>query len=329
MREEEIRKRSVFDRYLELVRADVKGFFDFASFVKVVCPGCRADHFVDEFVKDGFTYGSCKECGTLFVNPRPPFEVLNRFYSESPSTQFWVNEFFKPVAEVRREQIFRPRAEHVHGILGAGKGLVIGDIGAGFGIFLEELRALGPDHRYVAIEPSKEMADICREKGLEVREVCLEDLEEMNGAFDFLTAFELAEHVFDPEGFFQKAYQLLKPGGHFLLTTLSGKGFDTLLLWERSKSISPPHHLNFFNPRSIERLLKRLGFEAAECVTPGRLDWDIVEGMIRKDGVSLGRFWDHLCQEGTEQCKAEIQAWISRNRLSSHMRVLARRPKEA
>jgi SAM-dependent methyltransferase len=151
----------------------------------------------------------------------------------------------------------------------------------------------------------------------------------MNGAFDFLTAFELAEHVFDPEGFFQKAYQLLKPGGHFLLTTLSGKGFDTLLLWERSKSISPPHHLNFFNPRSIERLLKRLGFETAECVTPGRLDWDIVEGMIRKDGVSLGRFWDHLCQEGNEQCKAEIQAWISRNRLSSHMRVLARRPREA
>ena len=327
MKEEEIRKRDVFNKYLELVKKDVENIFDFKSFVKIDCPACNCKNFIFEFGKLGFRYVSCVDCLTLLVNPRPPSETLKIFYSKSKSTSFWVNEFFKPVAKVRKEKIFKPRAEYVSKIISGRKGLTIGDIGAGFGLFLEELRKILPDNLYVAIEPSTEMADICIEKGIETKIMCLEDIDDLEGSFDLFTIFELSEHLFEPVSFFKKVYSLLKPEGCLFLTTLNGKGFDIMLLWEESKSISPPHHLNLFNPTSIKFLLERIGFEIIEISTPGMLDWDIVEGMIKNENVNAGKFWNQLAYKDDEECKMELQNWISKNNLSSHMKILVKKKK--
>lgn len=326
MKESEIRNTEVLNEYLKLVGKDVKHFFDPGAFIPVNCPACMGISHTPEFKKLGFQYVSCKNCRTLFADPRPPFEVLNKFYSDSPSTHFWTEKFFKPVAEARRDKIFRPRAEYISKILSGGKRLVVGDIGAGFGLFLEELRKIAPDNEYVAIEPSLDMSDICREKKFDVKRMCLEEVCDMKGGFDLLTAFELIEHLHDPECFLKKAFSLLKPGGHLLSTTLNGNGFDILLLWERSKSVTPPHHLNFLNPYSAGLLFKRAGFDVVETATPGKLDWDIVEGMIRNEGADAGKFWNMLARFGTETAKVGLQNWISENNLSSHMRILARKP---
>lgn len=325
MKENEIRKKETLDRYFELVKKDVKAFFKYDDFVKVKCPACDGKDHSLEFMKDGFNYVMCRKCSTLFVNPRPPFGSLKKFYSDSESGRFWIDEFFRPVAEIRREKIFEPRAQYISKMLGKDKGRAIGDIGAGFGLFLEELRKIMPDDRYVAIEPSVQMADICRKKDLDVECRSLEDMEKGKESFDLLTAFELVEHLYDPLTFFRKIHSLLKPGGYLFLTTLNGMGFDIALLWEHSRSIAPPQHLNFFNTLSIRMLLERLDFEIVEISTPGRLDWDIVEGMIKNENVNLGRLWRQLAYESTEECKKRLQGWISENNLSSHMRVIARK----
>ena len=36
-------------------------------------------------------------------------------------------------------------------------------------------------------------------------------------------------------------------------------GIDIQILRENSKSVFPPHHLNFLNPKSITKLLQKLG----------------------------------------------------------------------
>lgn len=325
MKEEDIRKRSVFNRYLELVADDVKVFFDKGNFLETNCPACASADIGFEFEKTNFSYVSCRKCGTLFVNPRPSLEVMKRFYSESASTSFWVNEFFKPVAEARREKIFRPRAEYLSAFLREDKISAVAEIGAGFGIFLEELRKISPNKHYIAIEPSKEMADICSRKGLETRMAMFEEISDMDGKLDLLVSFELLEHLVRPEDFFNKAYSLLRPGGKLVFTTLNGMGFDILLLWESSKSVTPPHHLNFFNPYSVKLLIERFGFEAQDISTPGKLDWDIVEGMIKNEGAKLGRFWQKIADQAGQECKKGLQQWIIKNSLSSHMRVLAKR----
>ena len=246
MKEEEIRKREVFNKYLELVNRDIEEFIDYELFEEIDCPACGSNDYFNEFEKQKFKHVSCNKCETLFVNPRPTFKMLQKFYKKSKSTDYWVNNFFKPVADIRREKIFKPRAEYLAEKI-QNKKSAIGDIGAGFGIFLEELKKIKPESQYIAIEPSLEMARICEDKGMKVKCTYFEDIDSMDGTFDVLTSFELMEHLFNPSGFLEKVYGLLQPGGYFYATTLNGKGFDILLLWEKSKSISPPHHINFFN----------------------------------------------------------------------------------
>lgn len=325
MKEEDIRPRTVFNEYLRLVEKDIPLLFEFSGFEQRRCPACNNDQLSFEFEKSRFTYVSCSRCRTLFVNPRPPFEALNAFYGRSASSSYWVNAFFKPVAEIRREKIFRPRARHISTLLPADTTWTIGDIGAGFGLFLEELRAISPSHRYIAIEPSGEMADICSSNGLEVRCSPIEELRGHDGVFDLLTAFELFEHLHEPRTFLQKANMLLREGGYLYLTTLNGKGFDIQMLWERSKSITPPHHLNFFNPASAALLLENAGFEVVESSTPGALDWDIVEGAYRNESAEIGRFWKMVADNGSPTAKSDLQEWLVNNKFSSHMAILAKK----
>jgi SAM-dependent methyltransferase len=325
MKEEDIRKRSVLNRYLELVDEDAARLFgDRSRFESIGCPACGGRDLADRFDKTGFTYVQCAGCETLFVNPRPTNEDLMRIYVDSPSTRFWVNDFFLPTAEARREKIFKPRAQLIAERFPDVRSGRLADIGAGFGLFLDEMKALWPEADIVAIEPSVEMAKICRDKGLTVLESTLEEADS-SAKFDLLTAFELFEHLHDPATFIERVHAHLNPGGYVFLTTLNGLGFDIQLFWERAKSVYPPHHLNFFNPSSMRTLLERKGFEVVEAATPGQLDWDIVEGAYKQEGTDPGRFFKTVSRHGSDEAKRELQQWIRANGFSSHMRVIARR----
>lgn len=324
MKEEDIRNRKAFNHYLKMVSKDVDNYFCVENFIKINCPACSGEKFTKAFTKDLFTYVLCSQCRTLFINPRPPFKILNQFYSESPSTKYWVKYFFKPVIEARRDKIFKPRAEQISQEFSKFKNGRIGDIGAGFGLFLEELRKIWGNAEYVAIEPSVEMAKICRDKEFIVIPDMLEDIADLDGQFDMLTSFELFEHLYNPGNFLKKVNKLLKKDGYFMMTTLNVQGFDIQLLWEQSKSVSPPHHLNFFNPGSIRCLMERNNFQVISIKTPGKLDWDIVEGMVKNENVKLDRFWQ-LIIEKDEETKDQFQQWLVKNNLSSHMMVEAKK----
>ncbi len=327
MKESEIRNASIHDQYLNMVREDALAYFsDPGRCEEINCPACSCDQTVFEFEKFGFNYHSCPDCGTLFVNPRPKLVFLEDFYVNSPSSRFWAEEFFKPVAEARREKIFRPRAKHFNNLITTDDEITVGDIGAGYGLFLEELSKLRKNVRPFAIEPSPEMAAICRTKNFEVLESIIEKIEGYDSSFDFLCSFELFEHLHTPATMLTAAFKLLKPGGSLLLTTLNGKGFDIQLLWEKSKSVFPPHHLNFCSPDSLSLLLNKVGFEVLEAETPGVLDWDIIEGNIKRDQFSADRFWDSIADHASIECKQDLQSWITKHKLSSHMRLVARKP---
>jgi SAM-dependent methyltransferase len=316
MKEEEIRPRETLSTYLRMVQEDCRRLLQ-GRLQEVNCPACDSTLSTSQFTKDGFDYAVCDSCATLFARTRPPFDALQKFYVESASTKYWIHDFFMPVAETRREKIFKPRAEYLRNRFGDDPGWIAGDIGAGFGLFCSELQKLWPQSRCIAIEPSGEQAEICRDRGIDVLCSSLEQLRDAP-AFDLLTAFELFEHLHNPKEFALAAFRLLKPGGRLMLTTLNGQGFDIQFLWERSKSVYPPAHLNLFNPDSISGLLRRCGFTIEEASTPGQLDWDILERT-----PDPGRFWSQVAKKGTPQAKKELQEWISRNGFSSHMRVLA------
>ena len=45
------------------------------------------------------------------------------------------------------------------------------------------------------------------------------------------------------------------------------------------------------------------------------------------ENMDLGKFWNLLAYEGTGKSKKELQDWITKNGLSSHMQVLVKKKK--
>ena len=281
-----------------------------------------------EFEKGGFIYERCTTTDTLFVNPRPTFDALMDLYSSSESSKYWVNDFFLPKINERREKIFKPRAEFVRNKFSNKLyEMRICDVGAGFGLFIEELKKINNFELNIeAIEPSKDMAEICRGKGIVVKEAMLEDLAGGTTKYDLLTTFELFEHLHDPLLFLNSCYDILNPGGYIYLTTLNSHGFDIQVLWEKSESIFPPHHLNFFNPISIDKIMRLAGFTDIEISTPGELDIDIVKNVYDNGNVKLPMFLSSLFNYSSDDVLNNFQLFIQNNNLSSHMRVIAQKP---
>jgi SAM-dependent methyltransferase len=331
MREAEVRPADLLERYLQLSREDIDRYFaDRASWRECACPACGEDQPRPAIEKDGFTYVECSACRSLYASPRPPKEALDAYYVESPSSEFWAREFFPTVAPARREKIIRPRVqrilEHPRGRnLASGSPLVV-DAGAGAGVFLVELLAAAPGVEAVAVEPGAELAASARGAGLRVIEQPVESCTELEGAADLVTSFEVLEHVHDPLAFVSSLARLAKPGGLVLVTGLGGDGFDVQVLWERSKSVSPPHHLNFMSVDGLERLFERAGLHDVAVETPGELDVELVRKGLDDIGDSGElRFVRLLVERRGEEVAAAFQRFLQEARLSSHTWIWARR----
>ena len=114
----------------------------------------------------------------------------------------------------------------------------------------------------------------------------------------------------------------MKPNDIFIFTTLSSNGLDIQVLWEKSPSVSPPHHLNFFNPYSVKILLEKTGYHCIDITTPGKLDIDIL--VNNKEHVK-NRFWKTFLQTANEIQKQQWQDTVTRSGCSSHMMVVCKK----
>lgn len=324
MKEEEIRPKKIFDEYLRLAAEDTEKFFSDVQRNFGVCPACETIG-KPTFVKNKFSYEICPKCYTLFVNPRPVVAAFERYYVNSPSSKFWASTFYKETAEARKEKLWKPKAQKVLKILGENQAVShrIVDIGGGFGLFAEEIRSLNGNTPFV-IEPGPDLAAICRRKALPVLQKFLEEVlpEDLPAGPKAFVSFELFEHLHSPAIFLQHLYNLMTKGDVLIFTTLSGCGLDILVLGQNSKSVSPPHHLNFLNPRSVSFLLSRLGFENINVSTPGKLDIDI---LVNNRALIEDRFWQKFIDVATDIEKATWQEVIAATGWSSHMMVTCRK----
>jgi SAM-dependent methyltransferase len=328
MKESDIRPEALLRRYLELSGQDAELCFVDTPRLKIPCVSCGSEQLVVEFEKNGFAYSSCQECGTLFQSPRPPIAAFEAFYRDSVSSRYWAEEFFPAVAEARREKIFRPRVERLASLCRT-KNISVErliDVGAGYGIFLDEWRKGNPKTKMLAVEPSELLAAECRSKGFDVVEDIAENVSGYNNHADLVVCFEVLEHVYDPLSFVQTLSKLVKPGGYVFISTLCVDGFDIQMLWDKSNSIFPPHHINFLSVDGFERLFTRAGLIDVDVSTPGQLDVDIVRNTIKREPELMKgqRFLHSIIDD--QDIAVNFQEFLAANRLSSHAWVIGRKP---
>jgi SAM-dependent methyltransferase len=326
MKESDIRPADLLAEYLRLSAQDAQRLFDVQHRKPIACVACGSNRSTFSFNKSSFDYVVCDDCDTLYQSPRPPLSDFERLYNDSPSSTFWATRFFPAVAEARRGLIFKPRAEQISDLCHK-KGFTpetVIDVGAGHGIFLEEWRRLHPKTHVAAVEPGKELAQICRNKGLEVLETIAEEARAWEARGDLVTCFEVIEHAHEPLAFVRSIWNLVKPGGYAVISGLGVDGFDIQVLWENSKSVSPPHHINFMSVQGFETLFKRAGFDEVQVLTPGKLDVDIVRNTAKENPslVSQQRFAKTLLKRGAEAL-SEFQTFLAKHQLSSHVWIMA------
>jgi len=321
MRESEIRPKKIFDEFLRLAKIDTDTYFTNSKSEDINCPACgyKGEH---AFKKNNFDYSECSHCNTLYVNPRPEKKSFNEYYTTSPSTKYWASTFYKATSEARRKKIWKPKAKMISEVIEKINinNIQLIDIGGGYGIFAEEIKKYLIKEPIV-IEPSPHLAKVCRTKGFKVVEKFLEDIEHNDLPDDpkCFVSFELFEHLHNPKDFLLKLNSLMKPNDIFIFTTLSGVGLDIQILREKSPSVSPPHHLNFFNPNSIKIIFERTGFECVSLKTPGKLDIDILNNNIKDVN---DRFWKNFLKTASEDEKQKWQKLITDSGRSSHMMIV-------
>ena len=100
------------------------------------------------------------------------------------------------------------------------------DVGCGGGILTESLATAGADVTGIdmAAKPLQ-VAKLHRHESnlaIDYQQTTIEALAENQlGEFDVITCLEMMEHVPNPESVINAGYQLLKPGGHFFISTIN------------------------------------------------------------------------------------------------------------
>ena len=323
MEEKEIRPKKIFEKFLQLAALDTKKFFR-SSKIKKNCVACgKKGKF--SFRKNNFSYYECLTCNTLFVNPRPKENEFLNYYTKSASIKYLANTLYEKTKKERRNKIFKPRAKTIFQILKKRKitnGSCV-DIGGGYGIFAQEVSKFFKGNVLV-IEPSPFLAVECKKKKLKVLQKFLETVKknDLPRNRKIFTCFELIEHLYDPSKFIRNMKKLMSKEDLFIFTTLSSTGADILTLWNDSRSVNPPHHINFFNPKSIGILLKKYGLKILDITTPGKIDIDILEN----DKLKIrDRFWKTFISLANKSEKIQMQNLISKINFSSHMMVVCKK----
>ncbi len=333
LQEGDIRPESLMEQQAAHFAADVARLLTNASdFVAVPCPACSGDAATPAFDKAGFSYLTCDGCETIYLSPRPTPEVLREYYADSENYRFWAENIFPASEDARRERIFRPRVERLLEFCErheTAKGVLV-EVGAGFGTFCEEVERSSAFERVIAVEPTPELAAGCRKRGLTVVEKPIEVVRdgELPEA-DVIASFETIEHLFDPAAFLDACSRLLRPGGLLVLTCPNGQGFDVLVLGDRSDTVDA-EHLNYFNPRSLDRLVTAAGLDVLEVSTPGELDAQLVRRKTLSGEYDLSEspFLRRVLVDDWDRLSDPFQDFLATNLLSSHMWLVARKPKE-
>jgi 2-polyprenyl-3-methyl-5-hydroxy-6-metoxy-1,4-benzoquinol methylase len=295
-------------------------------FVKSLCPACDSPKKKFFMIKNTFKYFKCSNCATIYISPRPTEKILNELYKESPYYKFWNNNIYPATEKLRIKNIFFPRVKKIMKYVDKFKikknGIV--DIGAGYGTFLEIFKKNFFFRKVYAVEPNKDGANFCKKKNIIVINKRFEKINK-NTLKDIsvATSFEVIEHLFSPKKFLGILEKVLPKKSLLVITCPNGLGFDLLTLKKKADNFDH-EHLNYFNPKSIEILLKKNGFKVLEISTPGNLDVDIVINKIKqKKYRNRNDFLDIIFN--SQLLKNTFQKYLQKNFLSSSLWVVAQK----
>jgi SAM-dependent methyltransferase len=156
----------------------------------------------------------------------------------------------------KHPKIYEEEIKTIKILLPKGKGIEIG-VGTG--------RFAAPLNIKFGIEPSKNMSEIAKKRGIEVVNITAEEMG-FEEVFDFALIVTTICFVKDPVKTLQNTYKALKKGG-FVLVAFVDLNSPLGRFYEKNKQNSKFYkEATFFTKDDIIGLLTKVGFSDFECV---------------------------------------------------------------
>ncbi len=291
------------------------------QFVDSGCPACHGMDVESAFEYQRLNYRRCADCELLYISPAPTEEMHLDYVVNSSAMTYW-REIANPSMKESRRPMYQERVNYSKKLF---ESLQYNpesslEIGGGNGEFAEELASDSEIRNIVVLEPQQ--LDLKSNK-IEILTGGFDDLNHMERTFDVVFAWELIEHILEPDQFLQLVRKVMAPGAMFLLSTPNEKSVETRKLQTESSNILFDH-VRLYNPNAIKRLFERNGFRIVELSTPGLLDVERLETHMRENP---GVFDDdpalQFLLNSDETLAKNFQGFLQANLLSSHMRLAA------
>lgn len=220
----------------------------------LACPACTKIAARPAFVKSGYPFRRCAECGLVFASPYPTDEQLAQYYNDPSRTP--TEEHFNKAASRRRRAALRALRFWRYVIPGRS----VLDLGCGGGFMVDGFARLGAEVSGIDISAgaiayaqkhfprgsyySEPMATF-RARGLR---------------YDFVFSSEVLEHVPGPDELLATFAAVTRSGGHlFVASPDAGHKLVPANIAEWNQ-VAPPEHIQLFNRESARILFARYGF---------------------------------------------------------------------
>lgn len=251
---------------------------------QVKCPIC--DRAPVEFAVDyqGFHLCRCPECGLQFQSPRLSFDDLaDKVYTE---------EYCPGHEESANETAYARQVKNFESLIGKKGGVL--DVGCGNGSFLVYAKQNGWETFGADIRLSPETASLT----CPLFEGRLTDIDFCGRGFDVIRFNHVLEHLQNPLIELARCRELLNPGGIVFVgvPNISGvspgiKNLQSRLglkkkLW---RHYAATHHLYFFTPSTLRRMIDEAGFAVRFWETPVDKDYGKIGGKLYRSLIEKTR----------------------------------------
>lgn len=284
-----------------------------------------------------FTVIDCEACRFKHIIPIPtPVELEHVYRHEYYATEKPL--YIQHHIEDREwlNLVYSERYDAFERLLGPGRRRLL-DVGSGPGYFLlNGIERGGWTVR--GLEPSAQAVAYSRSLGLDVTQAFLDDATAAAlGGYDVVHMSEVLEHIPDPRGLLAIVERLLDPGGLCAVTAPNDYSPFQAALRDacgfKPWWVAPPHHINYFDVESIQRLLEGR-FEVVSVETSFPIDLFLLMGDNYVGDDALGRacharrkrFELALVRAGKSALKQEMYRSLARLGIGRDLFAIARKP---
>lgn len=223
----------------------------------------RGVDFEYETSNDEYMYVRCKGCGLVYLKNRPDVSELGVIYPDEYIPHRF-NEYLGSFVSRLRNFVQKKKVDLIRRL--AGDQAAIMDVGFGSGELLKLLNQFGPKGwRLYGADMSAEAVAHAELVGITAQQARFEDLSWQYEPPDILIMNQVIEHLENPDVAIAKAFEILKPGGFFVIETPSVDAWDARLFRERYwGGYHIPRHWYLFDEKSLGSMIDRHGFEIVD-----------------------------------------------------------------